>query len=267
MMRGGFASVALVVSSLVALAGQTPKPTFEVASVRTIRGSNGLPDGFAMNPRRSGGRVTWTTTLYDVTMHAYQLPGWRLVGMKREQEYYRIEATFDEPASSDDVRQMFRQLLVNRFKLVAHTTREERSGYALVFRKDGTKPRVISAAAGVPPMPEWFAGQPINAFDGYVISSMEGRDIGAMTGRRVPLSELANKLSEELKVFVLDETGMAGNYYFGFKFRRGVDADPDAPEAPLLQAVQDELGFRLEPRKGPVELLVVDHVETVPSEN
>jgi uncharacterized protein (TIGR03435 family) len=34
-----------------------------------------------------------------------------------------------------------------------------------------------------------------------------------------------------------------------------------------LQAVQDELGFRLEPRKGPVELLVVDHVETVPSEN
>jgi uncharacterized protein (TIGR03435 family) len=116
-------------------------------------------------------------------------------------------------------------------------------------------------------MPEWFAGQPLDAFDGYVISSSEGRDIGAITGRGAPLSKLADKLSEQLKVYVLDETAMTGNYYFAFKFRRGVDASPDAPEAPLLQAVQEELGLRLERRKGQVEFLVVDHFERVPSEN
>src|SRR5262245_4877059 len=116
-MRGRSVAV-LVLCGVVALGAQA-KPTFEVASVRAIPGSNGLPDGFAMNPRRAGGRVTWTTTLYDLTTHAYQLPGWRLVGIKWEQAFYRIEATFDERATSDDVRQMFRQLLMDRFKLLA----------------------------------------------------------------------------------------------------------------------------------------------------
>jgi uncharacterized protein (TIGR03435 family) len=162
---------------------------------------------------------------------------------------------------------MFRQLLVDRFRLVAHTSVEERSGYAMVLRKDGAKPRVISAVDGIPPMPEWFAASPLDAFDGYVIASMEGKGIGAITGRRVSLSKLADKLSEELNVFVLDETGMTGSYYFGFKFRRGIDAGPDVQEVPLERAVQEELGLRLERRKGPVEFLVVDHVEVVPSEN
>jgi len=79
---------------------------------------------------------------------------------------------------------------------------------------------------------------------------------------------LAETLSEELKEFVIDRTGTTGSYYFGFTFRHLDDADADAPEvASLFDALQEELGLRLERRKGPVELLVVDHAERIPSEN
>ena len=117
-------------------------------------------------------------------------------------------------------------------------------------------------------MPGYFKGQLPAAFEGAIVTSAEGEGIAAITGRRVPLARLAEKLSEELKEFVIDQTGMTGNYYFGFTFRLLDDAHAGAPQvASLFDALREELGLRLERRKGPVELLVVDHAERIPSEN
>jgi uncharacterized protein (TIGR03435 family) len=77
---------------------------------------------------------------------------------------------------------------------------------------------------------------------------------------------LADELSENLSAFVLDQTGLTGKYYFGFRFQ-SVSRPSDQADSPsIFSAVQDELGLRLDKQKGPVEMLVVDHLEK-PSEN
>jgi hypothetical protein len=75
-------AIALVLSGVSMFAAQKAVPRFEVASVRSLPPSIGLPQGFAMNPRRTGTRVAWTTGLYDLTRYAYNLPAWRLSGIE-----------------------------------------------------------------------------------------------------------------------------------------------------------------------------------------
>ena len=114
-------------------------------------------------------------------------------------------------------------------------------------------------------MPEWFAKMQPTAFEGKVQATMEGRGVGALTGRRVTMADLARTVGQVLRASVVDETGLTGKYYFGLRYAPERDqADSDLP--PLAIALQD-LGLRLEKRKGPVELLMVDHMEKTPSEN
>lgn len=244
-----------------------PGPRFEVASVRVVTSSGGLPQGFAMNPRRAGERLTWTTRLFSLVRYAYDIPNWRITGIEPEQFFYRIEATMQAQASQEGVRSMMRQLLIDRFKLTTHTRVEQRPGYALVI-DNGQKLRRTAATGEVPPMPSYWKSNPPAGVEGSIVNSAEGSGIAAITGRGVPLARLAYTLSEELKEFVVDRTGMTGNYYFGFTFRRLDYPNADAPEvASLFEALRDELGLRLERQKGPVEFLVVDHAERLPTEN
>lgn len=162
---------------------------------------------------------------------------------------------------------MMRQLLIDRFKLATHTRVEQRSGYALVI-DNGPKLQRAAATGEVPPMPGYMVGQPAAAFEGAIFNSAMGRGAAAITERGVPLSRLAYTISEELKESVIDRTGMTGDYYFGFTFRHLDDPVADAPEvASLSDALREELGLRFERQKGPVEFLVVDHAERIPSEN
>ena len=116
-------------------------------------------------------------------------------------------------------------------------------------------------------MPEYFATMPTDAFEGRIMTTMEGKGIAALTGRGVSTSQLADELSAMLRTLVLDKTGMTGSYYFGFKFlspRNGPGDDPEG--STIFIALQDELGLRLDKQKGTVEVLVVDHFGK-PSEN
>jgi uncharacterized protein (TIGR03435 family) len=262
-------SAALLGLTVTATIAQSPptEPRFQVASVRVAPASGALPDGFAKNPRRVGDRWSWTTDLHSLVRYAYHLPGWRLSGIKPLETFYRIEASVEATATLDDVRSMLRQLLIERFKLTSHTRTEQRSGYALVVVD---QPRLQRAAAigEIPAMPDYLKTQPAAAFEGATFVSMDGIGIAAITGRGVPLARLAETLSEELKEFVTDETRMTGNFYFGFTYRRVDAADVGATEAtPIFDALREALGLRLDRRKGPVEFLVVDRAERIPSEN
>ena len=96
---------------------------------------------------------------------------------------------------------------------------------------------------------------------------MEGKGTSALTGRGVSTAQLAETLSATLGTLVLDQTGMTGNYYFGFKFLSVQNNPSDEVEgSTIFSALQDELGLKLEKQKGPIEVLVIDHVER-PSEN
>jgi uncharacterized protein (TIGR03435 family) len=59
---------------------------------------------------------------------------------------------------------------------------------------------------------------------------------------------------------------MKGNYYIAFRYARE-DAPMDADAPPLNAALQESLGLKIEKRKGPAEMLVIDHIEKEPTEN
>jgi uncharacterized protein (TIGR03435 family) len=242
-------------------------PSFEVVSVRVIPGTQGVPNGFSMNPRRSGGRLSWVTNLELLLRYAFHLPGWRIVRADKDDSFYAIEATTDASATEEQVRLMLQRMLADRFQFAAHRETKEHQGYSLIVAKSGSKLKDASALTEAPPLPGIFSGKDASAFEGRVLISREGKGTSALTGRGVSMSQLANTLSESLDAFVVDRTGMTGKYYFSFKFisLNGAVDDSDGP-ASLFTALQDEIGLKLEKQKGPVEFLVVDHVEK-PSEN
>ena len=250
-----------------AFAARQHEPAFEVASVRALPSSPGLPPGFAMNPRRTGDRLTWTTSIYDLTLYAFNLPAWRVSGIQRD-AYISISAKVDPNATADTIRLMLRQLLIDRFGLGTHKRTERRSGYTLSVANNGPMNLETAKPDGsVPPMPGYMSGQPPGPFEGFIFT---GAADGCcdMTGRGVPMSRLAEEVSSQIEEFVIDQTGLKGSYYFGFKFRRHNHVDPDAVDAPVVfDAIEDELGLRLNRTTGPVEFLVVDRVEKVPTEN
>jgi uncharacterized protein (TIGR03435 family) len=76
--------------------------------------------------------------------------------------------------------------------------------------------------------------------------------------QRWPLTGLANTLSGVLGRPVRDQTGLAGTYDFELEW----STDPSIHSGPsIFTAVEEQLGLRLEPGKGPVEIMVIDHVE------
>ncbi len=240
----------------------TTLPSFEVASIKVI---SGIPANLSLTPRRSGGRIAWNTTLGWLCTYAYHLPQWRILGIEKDQSFYDIEATMDPSATEDQVRLMLQELLASRFELAAHHETKEFQGYALVEAKNGPKIKATTPEEA-PPLPQYFGGKPSAAFEGRILISMEGRGTSAITGRGVSISQLADMLGETLGTFVLDRTGMTGKYYFGFKFLQ-VGGPIEPVEAPsVFEVLQDELGLKLEKQKGPVEVLIVDHLAK-PSQN
>ena len=83
------------------------------------------------------------------------------------------------------------------------------------------------------------------------------------------MAMLAAQLSGQLRAPVADATGLTGKYeislYWSAAPLRTVDSTPGGPD--LKQALQEQLGLRVESKKGPVEFVVVDHAEKTPTEN
>jgi uncharacterized protein (TIGR03435 family) len=149
---------------------------------------------------------------------------------------------------------MMQSLLAERFKLAIHRESKELPVFALVAAKGGSKLKP--------------AGDP-KADDG---DFTWGR--GRIRGMAVTLPEIAEMLSGDLKRTVLDRTGIAGRYDFTLEYAPEIiepavnpnekTADPNGPS--IFTALQEQLGLRLEASKGPVQILVIDHVEK-PTEN
>jgi uncharacterized protein (TIGR03435 family) len=184
-------------------------------------------------------------------------------------------------------------LLADRFKLTLHRETREMPVYALVVAKGGPR---LKESATVPPDadqagPKFAPGPPPGGGPGRGGLPVRGRGMmmgrGQLTGQAAPISLLTEVLSTQIGRTVIDRTGLKGVYDFSLKFTpdetqglafRGPGDGPagagpvDAPPPPdpsgpsVFTALQEQLGLALESQKGPVEVLVIDHVEK-PSEN
>jgi uncharacterized protein (TIGR03435 family) len=172
---------------------------------------------------------------------------------------------------------MLQPLLADRFQLKVHTEVRDLPVLTLVIAKGGPKLHEAKPGDTYPNGLKDFNGQ--GGGPGMMLMRP-----GQLTGQGLPLSSLARVLTQQLGSTVQDKTGLTGKYDLTLQWTpdRNGSAMPGAPEPGLqgpgsggstdasgpsiFSAIQEQLGLKLESQKGPVEVLVIDHVET-PSEN
>jgi uncharacterized protein (TIGR03435 family) len=238
--------------------------SFDVASVKALTQS-----WFETAPKRSGGRITWTTDLWYLIGYAYRLQPYRISGPipgSDSQFVYRVDATTAAAATDDQVRLMLQSLLADRFKMVAHRVTKDVDGYRLSIAKGGLRIREAKAGDQPPPLPEGFGkAADAAAMEGRLVAHMPTAGMVEIAGRGVSMAQFAEALQRQLGAAVWDETGLTGKYYFELRYAR--EHAPAGADAPPIDAAIPELGLKLEKHKGPVEMLVVDSIEKKPTEN
>jgi uncharacterized protein (TIGR03435 family) len=237
-----------------------------------------------MSVRPLPGRLTADATLQVLMQYAYGVQAFQLVGGPGwlTSDHYEIEARADASANRDQIFRMLQSLLEDRFQLKTHREMKELPVFTLVSNRGGFKlPAPRDGACVDSPAEaavEWVgAGRmaapgelpPAKGRCGSAIVSVSG-----MRGGTIVMSELVRALSMMLGRRVLDKTGFMAPFDLQLDFVPD-EATPALPPPPpgsgisgvsIAQALQEQLGLRLEPTKGPVEVIVVDQAER-PSAN
>lgn len=240
------------------LSGQTalPRRAFEVASIRLRQG----PVGRAVQFSASGPRLTLEAyPAVALIAEAYDLKPDQLSfaasGSQPDGDtYYDIvaKAEGDGTPRRGEFRLMLQTLLAERFHLKVHRETKEMPVYALVVGKNGPKFKQSSPDAA------FVSDHGVNGHNQTI------------TLARSTMESLANEIRGGFAVGrpVLDRTGLTETYDLKMEAtpEGRINRAPEPGDISIFTAVQQQLGLRLDPRKEPVEILVVDHIEK-PSEN
>jgi uncharacterized protein (TIGR03435 family) len=237
--------------AILAIAAQGQ--SFDVASVKPNRagiGENAPREKITASP---GSLTMQNVSLQTCIKWAYGLrdfqisgPGWL------SSERYDIAAKASGPATEQELRLMLRALLADRFKLKTRTETKEKPVYALVVAKNG--PKLHRSLDDDPSF---------------------GPVGGELVFRNFSMPDLADRLSSrpfKLDLPVLDRTGLDGRFDFALKLANGPDELKHTLEGmeqgpSIFVYFQDQLGLKLESRKGPIEMLILDSGEKIPAAN
>jgi uncharacterized protein (TIGR03435 family) len=244
-------TTALLFASLALAASPDTAPAFEVASIRpTQPGKQRIeqaPGSITMRAYRVAACIQWAYSVQEVQVDG---PGWL------NEAQFDIVAKAAGPATDAEMRLMMQTLLAERFKLALHRETREVSALVLSIAKNGHKLEQVDAQD-----PPSFQTGKLN-----------------LTGKGATVAQLADFFAKELHKPILDQTGLTGRYNYFLDINAyvteeilksggpGGGAPPEAPSI-IAQALQAQLGLRLESKKMPVEVLVIDRIEKTPSEN
>lgn len=240
---------------------------FDVAVIRPTASQDvmGSSHSHIWNAATDGHIKAQNVTPLALIQYAYTLPEIRIEAAPEwiRSRKFDLEARSDPAADelfarlpSDEARarklRMVQALLADRFALKVHQETRTLPIYALVVAKGG--PRFG---------PSQKSGTTLNTFntDGNMTMTIQGTDH--------TLRMLTEQLSRSLGRVVVDKTGLDGRFDLTLKWVSDdrASAGPDAPRGPsLFTALQEQLGLKLESAKGPVTILVIDHIE-LPSDN
>ena len=267
--RARLRAILVVTGSAAVMAAQAPpQPAFEVASVkRNLSGEGRFSQGL-----QPGGRYVATNIpLRILIMRAYRLLEFRLSGGPAwiNREHYDIVGLAPGATDPEEITPRLQSLLAERFKLAAHREKKQVPVYWLVrAAKDGRLgPMFHRSTADCPalaPPPE---------------CTMKLTPASLVTGGSSMIA-FVNVLSQLTQRMVVDRTGLSGQFAADLRWTPdgpagAVLTPPGAPEPlpgydangpPLLTALQQQLGLKLESRKELVEMLVIDRIEH-PTEN
>jgi uncharacterized protein (TIGR03435 family) len=251
---------------------------YDVASIKLNKSlgastnSRNSPDGYSIT----------NIQLQALIQSAFGMQSYQIIGAPDwfTSEKYDIEAKM-EPAVADalqklslDDRRLTRQrmlqtLLIDRLKLTIHRETKELPIYSLVIAKGGSKIQETKPDPATPSVPVRRGGPSVR-------TSRTGSGPITLTVLHCASDDLASVFVPHVGRTVVDKTGLAAIYDFTLQFTpddssavptTGAGPSAQDPTAPsIFTAVQEQLGLKLESGKGPVGVIVIDHVER-PSEN
>jgi uncharacterized protein (TIGR03435 family) len=270
-------SHAIALAALLAMAfaaipasGQTPpqpapaahttpnqKPAFEVASIRLNPSTECCMTLTTIYPAN---RFTATRISLELLASiAYGIGNENISGGPSwlNSQNYNISAKVEGDAglTRDQMQPLLQNLLKDRFHLAVHREQKLVSGYALVVAKGGLK---LHPDALQPSKKAEDAGKNDEQPHGQILPN-------ELRGWRMNLAGLASLLESPAGGSVIDKTGIAGNYDIKLSYATANHPDSNLPD--IFTAVQEQLGLKLVPQKVPVDTLVIDHVDKVPTEN
>jgi uncharacterized protein (TIGR03435 family) len=234
--------------------------------------------------------------LRSIIMSAFDLTEFQVIGPDSLNTIaVDVDATMEAGTTKEQLQMMFRNMLAERFGLTFHWGTKDLPTYSILVARGG--PRMSqsadlpSAGDSAPPAP--MEGPPRVDSDGFPVSMGTQRD-GVQTvmingrsqlrGRHATMQNLADELSKtQLALPVSDDTGLKAKFDFILKFATptwsgrledipelGIFASAYEKMEPLPElagALQSQLGLKLEHKRTPTVVFVVDHVETTPTPN
>jgi uncharacterized protein (TIGR03435 family) len=238
--------------------GQEARPSYEVATIKANpsgSGNRGLKEDkggavFTSVPLKR--LIQWAYGVYDMQVSG---PSWL------DDAYFDISAKYPADMKGDQRALMLRSLLEDRLKLAVHRETREMQGYALVIAKGGFKLKAVEPGE---PIPSNLGSLPPSL---VLKGGLRRTILEAKQASIASLAELITRIWDEM---VVDETGLSGVYDFELRWNNDHlnPAPPDADAFPFLStALPDTLGLRMQAKKVPVEMIVVDHVNRVPTDN
>jgi uncharacterized protein (TIGR03435 family) len=251
--------LSLAVSFAQAPAAKPEPPRFDVASIRPSNPDevaarwSGITNGLG---RTDALNVTLKGTIAD----AYGIREDRILGGPAwaESDRYRILAKAEppagqQPAGNKVVKAMLRTLLAERFNLKLH--RETRPGEVLILG-------LAKATAKGSPKLQLAADGPSSYHNGH----------GILDAPHITMHEFAEVVSHDLRLEVVDRTGLKGAFNFTLRYNADPPSAGDRIDAAAdlrfewTKAIAEQLGLSLKPERARVEVLVIDHAER-PTEN
>jgi bla regulator protein BlaR1 len=282
------------------------KQSFEVASVKQTKSQppprTNVPLGSADVYPPNGGLFSatdWALSFY--ISFAYKLGGLQFQSVASQLPQWAHTERFDVQArgggnpTKDQMRLMMQSLLVDRFKLKIHHETRQLPVYALVLDKPGrTGPQLrpfpdgfpcATSALPAPPGRGASLGPPTATIAGGfpfacgAIVAMQAIGTAPLFyrgARSVPMGLIVKQLElmGTLNRPLIDGTGLSGAFDFTFEWTPqdnppvppGAGPEPDDSGPTFSEALKDQLGLKLESTTGPVDTIVIDHIEE-PSPN
>ena len=261
------ATVALAfVAFTVMLAGQST-PAFEVATIRPS-GNSSASEGSEIQP--GGQFIVTSTTLDNLVRGVFEVQRHELVVGGGVPSWFASERwdivgkgppITDEAAQRPLLRAMMRNLLIERFKLVTRRDKRDTPVYALVVARSDSRlgPQLRRSSADCAALLTAFKATGAEQTPDSPVCGLTTLR-GWFRGTGSPLADLVRGLTRMADRPVVDATGLTGAFDLELKWTPDNAAAP-AGGASLFTAVQEQLGLRLEPRRAPIDVLVIESAQ------
>jgi uncharacterized protein (TIGR03435 family) len=220
---------------------------FEVASIKPAPPQE--MGRVSISRHTDKGRLNYSNVSFiDLITDAYRVQPRQVAGPDwLDSVRFDITAKLPAGADEDHIPEMLQSLLAERFALKLREESKEMSIYALVVANNGPKMKKADEAGSI---------------------NSNGNNGRMQIAGKGTMAKLADRLSGRLDRPVVDKTGLEGNWEFALHWATEAVEAANADDAPsIFTAVQEQLGLKLMPMKGPVRQLIVEHIDRLPTEN